>query len=300
MKHLIVLFVAFYASFAFGGTFRTEKITAPDGTSVQFPAGLTIGEDTKAPVSMVDTVAKLTDAIASVANNETIYIKPGTYTLTTKLTITKPMRLVCMAPSGDNGCKITSGASLTTELVFIQLAAQSASAEVYFKDIYFLAAGTNTAGVIANNTNVAQKLKIRFADCIIELADMTASTAYGLQILHASTSKEIQVYVTGQGWHRITNINFVTGKDTDSLKLHRMRIAKTSGVASGIIVGTGAYTFMLALEYCEIPLADATSGGHASNSNRSIFSWTDNGAGTVAAAVAGDLDSSGTETIVGT
>jgi hypothetical protein len=243
----------------------------------------------------VSTWADLVAAVAAAAANDVILLAAATFTATSKLTITKPMTLQGIRPSGDHGAILNAG-SLASEMVLVELAAQSASAEVVFKDIYCVGTAADQDNVRINNTNVAQKLKVRFENCISEVT--AACTGYGLNVLHASSAKEIQVKITGAGWHRFQNVYFTVGHNNDSLNAEGMRFGMSSGVASDLITSAGAFTLQALFVACEFTKDTATSGGHADHWYGAFGCYTQDGSAIArAVAVAGDFDATGTELI---
>jgi hypothetical protein len=237
-------------------------------------------------------------AVDAAQNNDVILIEPGTYTLTTKLTINKPLSLIGLRPAGDKGVIITSGATLGSEVVLINSVNICGTAEFMLSNIYFLGADLDQNVVKIDNAAMGNyKTKVRFENCILEVGD-GATAGYALYVAHTltGTDNEIQVKMEGERWHQIHGIYFTVADDHDSLGITHHRI--TNGTAAtAIVTNAGDYTFYCDLFGCTVPHEDAMSGGHATQVVRSLHTVSIAG-NTYAAADTNDFTGSQTEQIV--
>lgn len=239
----------------------------------------------------------LASAVAAAQNNDVIMVEPGTYTLTSKLDVNKPLTIKGMRSVGDKGVIITSASSLTTELVDVDLVAQSAAAEVVFEDIAFVAAATNKQAVHIDNGSMGNyKLTVRFERCNIEAAAAT-TTEYALVVDHTGVgaSNEIVVKVNGSGTQSVHGVNFDIVDAQDSLEANQI-VFSPKGTLKAINTSADAVAATLLLRQCVFPHELATSGGNAAQIAISVGSVSVTGT-TYAAIDTNDLAGSHTEVI---
>lgn len=254
---------------------------------------LTVGAD--------ESVFNFTDiqsAVDAAQNNDVILIEPGTYTLSTKLTVNKPLSLIGLRPAGDKGVIITSSDTLGSEVVLINSVNIGGTAEFMFENIYFLGADLDQNVVKIDNAAMGNyKTKVRFKDCILEVGD-GATAGYALYVAHTLTGSgnEIQVKMDGDRWHQVQGIYFTVADNQDSLEITHHRL--TNGTAAtAVVTNAGDYTFYLDLFGCTVPHEDAVSGGHATQVIRSLHTVSIDG-NTYAAADTNDFTGSQSEIIV--
>ena len=236
------------------------------------------------------------EAVDAAQNNDIIMIEPGIYTLTSPLSIVKPLTLIGMRYCGDFGVKITCATAMADAVVKIEPVVCAATCEIGFENILFTTGVDNDNVIEVNNTTVAQNLKLRFVGCSIEVFD-AASTGRGISVSHADATKNIQVHVAGWGWQKLQAAYFTAKNATDALHVYRMKCdacAQTAALESS----ADNIGFNFSMWYSQFTHNKATSGGHVTQSARSFFSFTDDGAGAFAAIDGNDLIGAHTEIIV--
>ena len=237
-------------------------------------------------------------AVDAAQNNDIILIEPGTYTLTTKLTVNKPLSLIGLRPAGDKGVIITSSTTIASEVVLINSVNIGGTAEFQFENIYFLGADLDQNVVKIDNAAMGNyKTKVRFENCVLEVGS-GSSAGYALYVAHTLTgsSNEIQVKMDGARWHKVQGIYFVVADNNDSLAITHHKL-ENGTAATAIVTDAGAFTFMCDLFGCTVPHEDAMSGGQASQQIRSFHTLSLTGS-TYAAADTNDFTGSQSETIV--
>ena len=227
-------------------------------------------------VTYVSNSTDLAAAITAATANEIIVLQDGIYTLTSTLTITQPLTLRA------NVAAYLTGTAVSGPLVSIQLAAQSATSNVVFKNINFIQAQATYNDININNTTVAQKLAVWFDYCSIEIA---SSSGKGIAMSHTDATHAIVIRVRGKGSEKLNNVTCAMANAGDMIETVNMRVLY-SGSATDAITTSGAIAgSQISIKYSEgqtghiIKNSGSVTGQEASL----IYSWTDDGAGTLAA-----------------
>lgn len=233
----------------------------------------------------------LQSAIDAAQHNDLILIHPGTYTATSQITITKPLRFVGLGGSESNGVKITCS-GIADAMIDVELAAQSAAAELYFQDIKFIQGVDNQNVFDVNNTNVGQALYMTFQNCDVLVYD-SASTGKAVDISHASATEAI-VLTMGSCRNCVTGCINATFKNASDLIVLVGMDVNSDGNASGVITSADDIAAGVEFHGCVLEATAGLTGGHATQTVKSYFSH--DGAGVAATA---DFAGSHSETIVG-
>jgi len=246
-----------------------------------------------------ETAFRYTDiqsAIDAAQNNDLILIEPGTYTLTSKLTVNKPLTIKGMA--GPDKIIITSADDLGDSLVDVNVpGAYSTTVENIFENIYFKGADADQNVIdIDNDGGANKKFKVRFRNCIVELAS-SAATGIGVNVDHTYATTEIQVKFDGKGWEKIQAVDFLTKHASDGCEFFNVRMT-ASDTRKALATSTDDIASVFKFIQCRLPHEAASEGGHASQSIACVSSWSFVGGATYAAADTNDLTGSHTEVIV--
>ena len=245
---------------------------------------ITVGAD--------ETVYNYTDlpsAVAAAQNNDVILMEPGTYTLSEKLTINKPLTIKGMCDVGmfsnPRGVIITGPNDIDTALIDIELVAQGAAARVNFEDIHIVQATDDEDVISINNTTVDQKLYVFFKGCNVLSFD-SASTGKGLVILGADATKAIHVGLVGYGWrNRVDYVHFTFKNAGSMLSMEGMVIDDVGG-ATAIVTSADNLAAQINLNNCLGPVLKFLSGGHGTQVVRTIDNVTVDGTTYAAASTA--------------
>jgi hypothetical protein len=260
------------------------------GSGYRFYAGLKgskvlhVGSDTS-----VYEYQTINAAVAAAQANDTIILAPGTHTLTEKVTISKPLRMI-----GQGHPTVTCSSAVTADMFAIELAAQSAECECYFENIKFIH-GTDNADVFdVNNTSVAQTFSLKFKDCDIRVYD-TASTGNAIDFNHATAAKIMHLSIVGSRANQVDCVDVVPGNASDTFIFHGIYMTE-NGNASAIISSAADKACIFRLHHVSFKTATAAvSGGHASQTIVAMSCMTES---TGAKLVTGDLTGSHTETLI--
>jgi len=220
---------------------------------------------------------------------DTLILAPGTHTLTSKITITKPIRMV-----GLGQPLVTASAAVTGDMFAIELSAQAAASVVSFEGIDFLHGTDNVDVFDVNNTSVAQTLSVKFKDCSIKVLD-EASTGNAIDFNHATAAKVMHLELVGSRANTINCVDIVPGNAGDTVVVDGVYMSE-NGNASAIIASAADKASLTRLLQVSFKTATrAVTGGHASQTIVASGCLTES---VGAALVTGDLAGSQTETLV--
>lgn len=253
-------------------------------------------------VGLDNTIYQYTDiqsAIDAAKFNDIIIIEPGTYTLTEKLSITKPLSFISMRACGDNTVKITSATDMGDSLVDINVpATYSSDVEIVFDGIYFYGADLDQNIIDVDNDGGAnQKLKMKFYNCVVEYSS-SAATGIGINIDHTYTSAAIQAYFMGNFFEKIQAVDMVVKHASDTVRYNGIWVTGTT-TRKALNTSTDDIAAQLFIQYSRVDHENATSGGHASQSVISINSTSFVSGATYALLDTNDLTGSHSEVIIG-
>lgn len=120
---------------------------------------ITVGDE---PATFQFKKSELQSAIDACPENGVVILEPGTYTLTSFLTVYKPISIICEDPW--NRASLTSALATQTVKVNVPASTAATSIKISFKNINFgnthAAAGWNCA--IDNNGGAAKPLTVNF------------------------------------------------------------------------------------------------------------------------------------------
>ena len=240
----------------------------------------------------VYTFDQLVSAVANAPANAVIKLADAYFDFTSTLAITKPITILA-----DRSAVFTNRTyAMSGALVSIDIARQTADANVVFKNISFYNLTADKDNIAINNTAVNQKTIVYFMDCTSDIT--VAGSGLGLKISHTTTSKAIVVRINGKGYHKFTNISFTTANAGDLLECFGMKMALKSTSTDAITLSNGAVASNFTMKVCEAPTAHAIAGGNAAQRYLSSFCITDDGNGTIDLLTVTDITASGTATIL--
>ena len=241
-------------------------------------------------VKVVATAAELITAVGVAAANDVIILKDGVYTLVAPLAITVPLTLVA-----HRSAYLVGGAHQT--ICTIELATQSAESSVSFKRIDFSHGVVDHDCVAINNTSVGQKLNVYFDGCSFSMS----GTGKSILVAHATAAKAIVVRVRGSGSEKLGAVHVATGNAGDMFEATLMRCDLAGSAANSVTTAGATAGATTSFKYCECVTGHllAADGSVTGQTASALYCWSDNGAGTLAAVVAGDLTAV-TAKIVGT
>lgn len=247
-----------------------------------------------------DSIFMYTDiqsAIDAAQNGDTIFIEPGTYTLTAQLTCGKPLQFVGLG-SGSDAVKITAGATLGASLLAVNVPVSYGSDVVTcFENIYFLGTDLDKDVIsVDNGAGANQKLKVRFSNCTIEGAS-SSHTGFGVNVSHTYASAAIQLKVCGEGWQKCYPVYFTVKNALDGAEFFGMRMTNTATQMS-LVSSADALAAIFKFVDCRVILEQGSSGGNAAQQIVSLGSKSFVSGAVYAAAATGDFTGSHTETIV--
>jgi hypothetical protein len=237
------------------------------------------------------------DAAIDAANHgDVIFIEPGTYTVSSKLSIAKNLAFRSLDARG--GVIITSSATIGTAIVGINVPTQYGSTFVVsFEGITFQGADTDKNVIdVDNNGGAAQNMELYFHRCNVLFANAT-DTGIGVNIDHTTTSKSIKCWFTGTGKESIQCVDLLAKNAGDALYFNNVILLASSTLKA---VATSADNIAAEINFrsCILPLANATSGGHASQLVISLGNYAVTGGTTYTLAVTTEFTGSHTETIL--
>jgi hypothetical protein len=231
----------------------------------------------------------LADAVAAAQNNDCILIEPGTYTLTTALSITKPLTLKGIG--GPNTAVITS--ALATYTINLQNPATGAAATYnYFENLSIQNSSTGDCIEIDNDGGATGDMVVKFDDCSI------INSGGGLAIDLDQTTNTIDefIYVSGQKcFHTLSASNLGLTKADSTVAIENMMIS------DALVYSATNVAYIITLDNCNVVSDAATTGGSASAilNYVSCTTMATPWGGIAAASVGGDFDATAaTETLL--
>jgi len=236
-------------------------------------------DDTAFPYSDIQT------AINEAQNYDSIYIEPGTYTVTTALDISKPLTFYGLGGVGD--VVITS--ALATRTAMINMPATGTAAAQYFKfrNIKFDNSAAGDAVEIDNDGGLAQAMYVDFQDC-------SFVSATGVAVDLDQTTVTINMFVSIVGKKSLNFIgasNFALDKAGSKINVENM----DCGVFT---FGNAAKALIFNMFDCTYISQAQTTGGGAGQLHNLIGNTYYTAAGQLSAATAGvanDFDATSTE-----
>lgn len=236
----------------------------------------------------------IASAISDANHGDVILVEPGTYTLTTKISLTK-----CLTIKGlgaQDAVKITSANDIGSELLSINVpTAYGADCKMYFENLYFLGADTDQHVIAVNNNGgAAQDLYLYFDNCTVSLAS-AAATGHGVYISHTTTSKGIKAYFSGCGREVIQAVYMLVKSTADYLSFNNVILSK-SDTLKAVKTSADNVAANFFFKNCIVPHENATEGGHASQLLAVLSCFAFTSGSTYALADTNDLTGSHTET----
>jgi hypothetical protein len=240
--------------------------------------------------------ATLVLAIAKADANDLIVLAPCTITLTSQLSITKPLRFKGSCASGVKGTIITASAAITGSMINVDMSvANGASAcELSFEDISFQHITASQDVFDINNTNMLAALSVKFRNCNINV--LASTSAWALDVAHAAAGYPILLDVAGRYQNTCDAINMTIAIATDRITCEGIVMQK-QGKSFALTTSAGAVAAQIKLINCQVPATAGSSGGHASQLLISVRTITLTGT-TFAAADTNAYTGSHTETII--
>lgn len=232
----------------------------------------------------------IADAVTAAGDGDTIYIEPGTWTLTSQLSITKAIGLVGLGAVGS--VKITS--ALTTSTVSLNVPALSAQNPfiMYFQNIVFDCTGAAGDGVrINNNGGAAKAFRQYFFDC-----SFTSSSGYGINQSHGTNTVNQQLHIIGKSpaINSMAACNFTQARAADQINIWNMNCT------GAFTLDANALASVVNMKGCVYASAAQTTGGGVGK----LLNYVGNMygaaglAGALTKGVATDFDATGTEAAI--
>ena len=248
----------------------------------------------EAAQSGIGDEATLVLAVARADANDLIVLAPGTITLTSQLSITKPLRFKGSSAVGVKGTIITASSAVTGSMINVDMSvAQGAAAcELSFEDISFQHTVASQDVFDINNTNMVAAFYVNFRSCNINV--LAATAAWALDVAHAATGYPILLNVRGGYQNTVDAINSVIAIASDRITCDGVVMQK-QGKAAALTTSAGAVAAQIKLLRCQVPAAAGAAGGHASQLLISVSSISLTGT-TFAVAVVGDYAGIHTQT----
>jgi hypothetical protein len=206
-------------------------------------------------------------AVAAAGANDTIKIHPGTYTLSEKITVNKPLRFL-----GDSGVVVTSTSTLGDSMFLLDSFQITETGYFYFENIIFQHGADDENIFDVDNSEIDEPISVVFQNCPLLLYD-TSSTGKAINVIHSDSSRGIQIVVGSCKRDQIGCINFAVEDEDDLIQLHGVKCV-ADGNATAIITSATDAAAGVELCHCYLPHEAAVSGGHASQTLKSYYSYT--------------------------
>ena len=253
----------------------------PQCQSIDLLIGQTAAAAGDTGLISVYTFDQLVAAVAAAPANAVIKLADALFDFTDTLTITQPMTIF----ADRNAIFMNSSVAMAGPLVSVELAAQTAEANVVFRNISFYNLTATYDNVKVNNTTVAQKLKVYFVDCTTEIQSSTGS---GLNVAHATANKVIEVHAQGRKTHKFHNVKIVSANTGDLFEFVDVRVLPVGSATDGITT-TSTAQGTVSLKQCEVRTGHAANDTSTGMSYSLLYSWSDDNNGTFAKAAVTDL-----------
>lgn len=247
---------------------------------------LTVGKE-----DSVFNFTTLAEAVTAAKPSDLIKVYPGTYTLTTTLTINKNLTMVGIGGPLDviiTSAIVTTGATVTLNVP----ASYSSAVQINFENITFRNTSTGSAIQSDNNGGAAQDLYINLKDCSI----LNTSTGYAFESKQTTTTKDIFLNITGSPClHSIGKSSFAKAK--------ALSITNVIGMAcTGVFeLGTTAVASTFNMFKCAYASTAQTTGGDAAQIQNYVGNYlyaTTPLVGAATKGAGGDFDAAGTEAAI--
>lgn len=244
-------------------------------------------------VGLEDSVFQYTDIASAVAvakEGDLIRVFPGTYTVTTPITVNKSIAIEGMGP---HGAVVITSAQTTNTMSLNVPASFSSEVTIALKNLSLKHsnAGAGDTLNIDNNGGAAQDLSVLLEGCSLAVT----GTGYALNVVHTTGTKDINVSVMGSKLvHSIGKAYWSGKKALSALSFDNVYLTSDITVPAGNAVAS-----TLSIIGCIIVGAAVTTGGNAAN----IVNYAYNLKATaymkaaLANSAAGDFDALGTEYI---
>lgn len=226
-------------------------------------------------------------AVDAADSGATILLEPGTYTQTTKLSVTKNLTIRGLGTAANT--IITS--ALTTRTVEVNMPATGGAAQtVQFERLTITnsSAGAGDSLYIDNNGGAAYDLTVNVRDCNVTVT----GTGYAINLVHTTGTKDIMLYVSGSPlFHTIGKSYLEQKKALSAVVFHNVYLS------SDVTVGNNAVAATTSIIGCMFTGAALTTGGNAANITNYIGNYKATAAfkAALANSAATDFDAAGTE-----
>lgn len=255
-------------------------------TGFRFAAGLT-GSKIKLVGTDGDIVnfTSIQDAHDSASNGDSIYIEPGTYTLTAQLDLSKQVTFYGMGGVGD----VVISSALATRTAMLNMPTTGTAAANYFKfrNIKFYNSSTGDALEIDNDGGLAQDMYIDFQDC-----SFLSASGVAVDLDQTTTTKDMFINISGK-----KTLNFI-GASTFSLDKAGSKLNIENMDCGVFTFGNAAKAYVFNMFDCTYISQAQTTGGGAGALHNLIGNTYYTAAGQLSAATAGlanDFDATSTE-----
>lgn len=259
--------MATYSGYRLGASF--------DGSKIRL-----VGKDNS--IFMFNDIQSAHDAAQ---NGDSIYIEPGTYTVTTALDFNKPITIYGMGGTGD----VIIDSALATRTAMLNMPATGSAAAKYFKfrNIKFTNSSTGDAIEIDNDGGLAQAMYVDFQDC-----SFVSTSGVAIDLDQTTTGQNIFINISGK-----KTLNYM-GASTFSID-KAGSVVNVENMEIGVItLGAAAKAYILNIIDCAYISQAETTGGGAGALLNYIGNTYYTAAGLSTAATAGlanDFDATGTE-----
>lgn len=216
---------------------------------------------------------------------DTIFIAPGTYTVTTTIDWSKPVTLYGMGMIGD----VIIGSALTTRTVMLNMPATGSASAKIFKayNVKFYNSSTGDAIEIDNDGGLAQDMYIDFQNC-----SFVSDSGVAVDLDQTTTTKDIFINISGK-----KTLNYI-GASTLSPDKAGSKINIENMDCGVFTFGAAAKAYIFNMFDCSYASQAQTAGGGAGALHNLIGNTYYTAAGQLSAATAGlanDFDATSTE-----
>ena len=258
----------------------------PSNLGYRFAAGLKGSKITL--VGKDDAIFNFTtiqDAINNAQNGDSIYIEPGTYTVTTELSIAKPITLYGLGGIGD--VVITSALATRTAMLNMPASGPASAQYFRFRNIKFANSSTGDALEIDNDGGLAQAMYADFQDC-----SFVSTSGVAVDLDHTTIAQDMFVNISGK-----KTLNFI-GASNIAIDKAGSRVSIENMDCGVITLGSAAKAYVFNLFDCSYASQAQTVGGGAGALHNYIGNTYYTAASQASVATAGvtlDFDATGTK-----